>query len=117
MVLWYFVCSILNVPVHQIRSAWMWYGLIGLGEYKDREMPKGIYNLAGIFLKFYFYQQYCKTWSAVHAIRGFRKQICMQSPILYMQRMTSTVSLIFKTFVGYFTSLVQNELSIPEIIS
>ncbi len=62
--------------------AWMWYGLIGLGEYryKDCEWQKGIFLISRTFFSFLNFSSilpavYCKTWSAVHTIRGFRKKI------------------------------------------
>ncbi len=60
--------------------AWMWYGLRGLGECIRIANGKKKFLISRSFFSFLNFSSilpavYCKTWSVVHTIRGFRKQI------------------------------------------
>jgi hypothetical protein len=49
--------------------------------------------------------------SVLHAIFGFRRQICIQGSILYKQRIEAIEVLIFETLLS---AVAQNVLSLPE---
>jgi hypothetical protein len=57
------------------------------------------------------------TQSVLHAIHGFRWQICMRCSILYMQTTASIILFKFEIFLKFIVTVVQNELRLTEKMS
>ncbi len=97
----------LKVPLHQIKSAWMWYGWFGIDEYRRWRTD---FLISSLFLKFKLNSLSCilLTCSALHAILGFR--ICMWCSSLHMPRIAAIILFIFESF----STAVPNELRLTD---